>query len=652
LPGKLLRSLFDHKGDDDGLDNDLLQRLDDDPENESLLGEVTDHLEKVLDIAPEAVDVAVAKRRGRVRKDGTHAQWENQIGNQVVEPLQYRKPKNLGEVTAILHTAVAQDLKVKAAGSGHSYSDVATTPDFFIDTHSLNEPESDRNPIAGQLQQQDLKPAWRKQTMRAQWTSLANLPDITVDSPMDDILKVRAAAEGNTLLFETEAGITIHDLNKTLEKNDLGLPNMGGYDGQTIVGAISTSTHGSGITLGPFPDMLHSLVIATTGTWNGTIISGASSGPVNYYRIEPTNGITDPASYRQHQDHYRYQGRDIQLIQDDDCFHAVMVNMGTMGVIYSITIEVMQAYYLTETRQVNTLDKTLAQLLPDDNHPSGIPEILRKYRNYEILISPYPMKGNQVVDMDPGKPAHDYYRYFETLETKRNITPRKSDGHGDKPRDPITTLLGKLKISFKILVSLMNLIPKVTPKLISLSMNGLEDKNFVRESFNIYNLGLNGDAGFANEIGFPLQSKAGKYSPVYVKAAIDRIHAMVQKARKEGRQYQTSPFSIRFVRKSPAFLSMMNGVNTCMIEIDMVTGTYAGEEILNRQQEGLYEIGGRPHWGLEFDQLTGNHQLISTMYPDYPKWKAVYDQLNSKGTFDNKTTNRLGFSDSDYERRF
>ncbi len=71
--------------------------------------------------------------------------------------------------------------------------------------------------------------------------------------------------ENNHALIEIEAGITIHDLNKTLEQRDLGLMNMGGYDGQTIIGATSTSTHGSGITLPPFPDMVRSLVLATTG---------------------------------------------------------------------------------------------------------------------------------------------------------------------------------------------------------------------------------------------------------------------------------------------------------------------------------------------------------------------------------------------------
>ena len=41
----------------------------------------------------------------------------------------------------------------------------------------------------------------------------------------------------------------------------LALINMGSYDGQTLAGVISTSTHGSGITLGSFPSAVEALII-------------------------------------------------------------------------------------------------------------------------------------------------------------------------------------------------------------------------------------------------------------------------------------------------------------------------------------------------------------------------------------------------------
>ena len=52
-------------------------------------------------------------------------------------------------------------------------------------------------------------------------------------------------------------------INRELEKLGKALINMGTYDGQTIAGVISTSTHGSGITLEKFPDYLRSIFLLT-----------------------------------------------------------------------------------------------------------------------------------------------------------------------------------------------------------------------------------------------------------------------------------------------------------------------------------------------------------------------------------------------------
>jgi len=252
---------------------------------------------------------------------GPRQTWKNQLANQVVQPLFVFYPQSLNDpsdnqsITAILERALSTGSLVKAAGSGHSYSDVATTPDFFINTHGLNRPADPVNPIAGQLKTDELRSTLPLALSPTNW-------------PNYD-------PEKNRALFETEAGITIRNLNTSLESRNLGLMNMGGYDGQTIIGATSTSTHGSGITLGPFPDMVRSLVLATTGTWDGKTFGGKAPQTVALYRIEPADGITDPKKYSEPV---------IQLIQDDDCFRAVICSMGCFGVIYSVVLEVMQMY--------------------------------------------------------------------------------------------------------------------------------------------------------------------------------------------------------------------------------------------------------------------------------------------------------------------
>ena len=83
--------------------------------------------------------------------------------------------------------------RVKVAGSGHSFTDIACTDGVMIDM-----------------------------------------------SAMRRVL----AVEGNEVTVE--AGITLHDLGEELRARGLAMENQGDVDPQTLAGAISTATHGTG----------------------------------------------------------------------------------------------------------------------------------------------------------------------------------------------------------------------------------------------------------------------------------------------------------------------------------------------------------------------------------------------------------------------
>jgi len=100
-----------------------------------------------------------------------------------------------------------------------------------------------------------------------------------------------------------------------------------------------------------------------------------------------------------------------------------------------------------------------------------------------------------------------------------------------------------------------------------------------------------------------------------------------------GDVYQSSPISFRFVKASPAYMSMMNGRDTMMIELIQLTRTEGGYELLAAYEEALYELGGRPHWG-QVNTLTGSHGLVASMYPRYGDWLDVHGRLNASGVFD------------------
>lgn len=489
--------------------------------------------------ATEAVKV------GNVSGDRRQS-WKNCVANQVVQPLQYLHPKSYQDLHDIVEYARSNGLKIKAIGSGHSFSDIVQTTDLLLDTHGLK----------GVI-------------------------------PLDVGL-----FEGNvdaSTLFHVECGITIHDLNATLESKGLALPNMGGYDAQTIIGATSTATHGSGITLGPISDAIASMVLISD--------EGVT------YRIEPSDGITDPLKYKT-----KYPSN--VLVQDDDWFNAVTVGMGCMGVVYSVILRVVKFYYLEETRVVSDWE-TVKSHLKDG--------ILDKYRHYEVLVNPYPIDGKHTC-----------------IETMRNIAEKPTKPIWDRPhRNFFSELISGIPGVEDALLFLFDTFPDLAPYLIDQAMRTLADKGYVNVWYKVLNIGTANDiAAYSAEIGFPLTT--------YVNA-VENILSMAAHMREFGDVYLTSPFSLRFVRRTGAFLAMMEGRDTCMIEMPTINGTYAGFNILGRYEDLMYKHSGRPHWG-QVNHLTGSGGLIRSMYPKYDKWLDIYRKLNKSGMFDNSFTDRCGFS--------
>jgi len=140
--------------------------------------------------------------------------WANCRNNQFAFPTGgIERPQSLEQLLAAVrkHLPDGPDVptrvvrRVRAIGSGHSFSDVGVSDDVIVNMRGLREmlpvPESDGAP----------------------WVVV-------------------------------QAGMTVRELNAELHANKLALLNMGAYDGQTISGVISTATHGSGWKLGHIGD--------------------------------------------------------------------------------------------------------------------------------------------------------------------------------------------------------------------------------------------------------------------------------------------------------------------------------------------------------------------------------------------------------------
>jgi FAD/FMN-containing dehydrogenase len=180
--------------------------------------------------------------------------WSNATSTVISTPLRYFYPQHVGDIQEIVKEAEIQKLRVRAVGSGHSFSEAAKCDDFLMDIKELRDVEKYETP------------------------------------------RVKAGfAQKHYVL--AEAGITIRRVNRLLDEMGLALQNMGAVDFQTISGALMTGTHGSGLHKPAFPDMVVGLRMVGKG---GKLL-----------QIEPADGITDPIHHAQHSDITLIQDDDI-----------------------------------------------------------------------------------------------------------------------------------------------------------------------------------------------------------------------------------------------------------------------------------------------------------------------------------------------------
>ena len=123
------------------------------------------------------------------------ATWRNWAGNQKASPVSIDAPRSVAELTALVASASEQGQKVKAVGSGHSFTSAAATNGRMIRLENLS-----------------------------------------------GILHVDRA----TCRVTVGAGTRLSELNTLLDAEGLALANLGDISYQTVAGAISTSTHGTG----------------------------------------------------------------------------------------------------------------------------------------------------------------------------------------------------------------------------------------------------------------------------------------------------------------------------------------------------------------------------------------------------------------------
>ncbi|WP_395242568.1 D-arabinono-1,4-lactone oxidase [Agromyces sp. MMS24-K17] len=197
------------------------------------------------------------------------AAWRNWGRTEQVRPKRIERPTSAEAVRQAVTTAAGEGLRVKPVGAGHSFTGIAVAPDVQLDLTGLAGVVDDSEASAGRL-------------------ALA-------------------------------AGTRLHRLPELFEPYGLALQNMGDIDRQTISGATSTGTHGTGLAFG---GLATQIVAARLVTGEGELI-----------RVAPD--------------------------ERPELLPAVRLGLGALGVLVDVTLQLVPRFLLHAVERPEPLEEVL-----------------------------------------------------------------------------------------------------------------------------------------------------------------------------------------------------------------------------------------------------------------------------------------------------
>ncbi|MFE1193370.1 D-arabinono-1,4-lactone oxidase [Streptomyces olivaceoviridis] len=211
---------------------------------------------------------------------GKNGTWRNWGGNVSARPVRQVTPASVEELAGAVRRAREDGLKVKAVGTGHSFTSIAATDGVLIRPQLL--------------------------------TGIR-----TID---------RAS-----MTVTVEAGTPLKRLNTALAREGLSLTNMGDIMEQTVSGATSTGTHGTGRASGSIAAQIKALELVTA---DGSVLTCSDK-------------------------------------ENPEVFAAARIGLGALGVVTAITFAVEPLFLLTAREEPMPFERVLAefdQLWAENEH--------------------------------------------------------------------------------------------------------------------------------------------------------------------------------------------------------------------------------------------------------------------------------------------
>ena len=197
--------------------------------------------------------------------------WRNWARTESVRPQRLEFPPTVAAVQRAVVAAAAQHIPVKAVGAGHSFTGIAVAPGALLELRDLS-----------------------------------------------GLVSVDADRGRVTLL----AGTRLHRIPALLAPFGLAMENLGDIDRQSIAGAISTGTHGTGARFG---GIAAQVVGSTLVTSSGDLLT-------------------------------------VNEDENPELVPAVALGLGALGILVDVTLQCVPAYVLHAVEQPEPLDDVLTAL--------------------------------------------------------------------------------------------------------------------------------------------------------------------------------------------------------------------------------------------------------------------------------------------------
>lgn len=218
--------------------------------------------------APASGEPRRASPHGARSATSSTRSWRNWARTEQVTPVRVESPASGDEVVDAIVRARADGLPVKPIGSGHSFTGIAVAPGVQLDL-----------------------------------TDLAGL----------------TAVDTTTGLVTLAAGTRLRDASALLHEHGLAFENLGDIDAQSISGAVSTGTHGTGRVFGGLATHLRSVTLATA---DGRLLS-------------------------------------ISVTENAGLWPAVRLGLGALGVLVDLTVQTVPTFVLAADEHPEPLDAVL-----------------------------------------------------------------------------------------------------------------------------------------------------------------------------------------------------------------------------------------------------------------------------------------------------